>query len=560
MANIGRPPCDEGVVRASRALAPCTRDSAPWVLAATIIGSAMAFIDGTVVNVALPQIQDRLGATAIDAQWIVEAYALFLAALILVGGSLGDHYGRRRIFLLGVAIFTLASVACALALTPGQLIAARAAQGVGGALLVPGSLSIIGASFAEENRGKAIGTWSGFSGITTALGPVVGGYLVDNVSWRAAFFLNVPLAIAVVLIALRHVPESRDPDARKLDVPGAVLATAGLGGIVYGLIESSQDGFASTPVVLSLLFGALALVAFLVVERRTHEPMMPLTLFRSRNFSGANLLTLQLYAGLGGALYYFPFALIQVHGYSATAAGSAFVPFVVITFLMSRWAGGLVTRYGARLPLVIGPIIAAAGFALFAIPGTGGSYWTTFFPAVVILGLGMSFVIAPLTTTAMNSEEGRHSGLASGVNNAVSRSAGLLAIPILGIFVFLAFSTALDAQTMDLDLSSQARQQLEAEKADLGAAEVPDGVSGQTAASVKRAVAESFVAGFRVAMVASAILALASAAAAALLIEGKGSARRTELETAPAQAQARKGGSWRDARTQIRSGTYNHQR
>ena len=210
MANIGRPPCNEGVVRASRASAPCTPASAPWVLAATIIGSAMAFIDGTITNVALPQIQERLGATAVDAQWIVEAYTLFLAALILVGGSLGDHYGHRRILLLGVGIFTVASVACALALTPGQLIAARAVQGVGGALLVPGSLAIIGASFREENRGKAIGTWSGFSGITTAIGPVLGGYLVDNVSWRAAFLLNVPLAISVIFIALRHVPESRD--------------------------------------------------------------------------------------------------------------------------------------------------------------------------------------------------------------------------------------------------------------------------------------------------------------------------------------------------------------
>jgi EmrB/QacA subfamily drug resistance transporter len=534
MANIGRPPCDEGVIRTSRALAPCTRAAAPWVLAATILGSAMVFIDGTVVNVALPQIQERLGASAVDAQWIVEAYALFLAALILVGGSLGDHYGRRRIFLVGVGIFTVASVACALALTPGHLIAARAVQGIGGALLVPGSLAIIGASFREENRGKAIGTWSGFSGITTAIGPVLGGYLVDNVSWRAAFLLNVPFAIAVILIALRYVPESRDPDARRLDIPGAILATVGLSAIVYGLIESSLAGFGSAAVMLSLLLGALALVAFVARERRTQDPMLPLTLFRSRNFSGANLLTLLLYAGLGGALYFLPFALIQVHGYSATAAGSSFLPFVIITFLMSRWAGGLVTRYGARLPLIIGPVIATTGFILFAIPGTGGSYWTTFFPAIVVLGFGMSFVIAPLTTTALNSVEGRHSGLASGVNNAVSRSAGLLAIPIFGIFVFLAFSTALDAQTMDLDLSSQARQQLEAEKADLGAAEVPDGVSGQTAASVKRAVAESFVAGFRVAMVAAAILALASAAAAALLIEGKGSARRTELKTAPA--------------------------
>ncbi len=357
---------------------------------------------------------------------------------------------------------------------------------------------------------------------------------MDNVSWRAAFLLNVPLAIAVILIALRYVPESRDPDARRLDIPGAILATVGLGAIVYGLIESSLAGFASATVMLSLLLGALALVGFVVRERRTQEPMLPLTLFRSRNFSGANLLTLLLYAGLGGALYFLPFALIQVHGYSATAAGSSFLPFVIITFLMSRWAGGLVTRYGARLPLIIGPVVAATGFILFAIPDTEGSYWTTFFPAIVVLGFGMSFVIAPLTTTALNSVEGRHSGLASGVNNAVSRSAGLLAIPIFGIFVFLAFSTALDAQTMDLDLSSQARQQLESEKVNLGAAEVPDGVSGQTAASVKRAVAESFVAGFRVAMVAAAILALASAAASALIIEGKGSARRTELETAPA--------------------------
>jgi Major Facilitator Superfamily len=308
----------------------------------------------------------------------------------------------------------------------------------------------------------------------------------------------------------------------------------GLGGIVYGLIESSIAGFGSAAVILFLFLGALAFVAFVIRERRTQDPMLPLTLFRSRNFSGANLLTLLLYAGLGGALYFLPFALIQVHGYSATAAGSSFLPFVIITFLMSRWAGGLVTRYGARLPLIIGPLIAATGFILFAIPGTEGSYWTTFFPAIVVLGFGMSFVIAPLTTTAMNSVEGRQSGLASGVNNAVSRSAGLLAIPLLGIFVFLTFSAALDARTSELDLSVQARQQLESEKVNLGAAKVPQSVDGETAARVEGAVAESFVAGFRVAMVAAAVLALASAAASALIIEGKGSARHTELKTAPA--------------------------
>src|SRR5215207_10246351 len=521
-------PCDEGVVRSKAADAACAPASGPWILAATIIGSAMAFIDGTVVNVALPQIQERLGATAVDAQWIVESYALFLAALILVGGSLGDHYGRRRIFSLGVVLFAAASVWCGLASSPEELIVARAVQGIGGAMLVPGSLAIISASFDEDRRGKAIGTWSGFSGITAAIGPVLGGYLVDNVSWRAAFLINVPLALVVLFIAYRHVPESRDPGARKLDIPGAVLATLGLGGVVFGLIDAQASGFDDPMVLLSLALGVLALAAFVFVERRSDEPMLPLALFRSRNFSGANLLTLLLYAGLGGALYLLPFVLIQVHGYSATAAGSAFLPFIVITFVMSRWAGGLVSRYGAKLPLVIGPTIAAAGFVLFALPGTTGSYWTTFFPAIVVQGFGMALVIAPLTTTAMNSVSGRHSGLASGVNNAVSRTGSLLAIPVLGIFVFVVFSTSLDAQAAALDLPQGAQQQLEAQKVNLGAARVPDGLGDETAAEVQRAIRDSFVAGFRVAMFVAAGLALASAVAAGIMIEGKGQAVRSE--------------------------------
>jgi EmrB/QacA subfamily drug resistance transporter len=535
-----KPPCDEGVVRARAATAPCAPASGPWILAATIIGSAMAFIDGTVVNVALPQIQTRLNATAIDAQWIVEAYALFLAALILVGGSLGDHYGRRRVFSSGVAMFATASVLCGLANSPEQLIVARAVQGVGGALLVPGSLAIISASFEEERRGRAIGTWSGFSGITAAIGPVLGGYLVDNVSWRAAFLINVPLAIVVLWIVFRHVPESRDPDARRLDVPGAVLATLGLGGVVFGLIESQNSGFTDPLVLVTLVLGVAALVAFVAIERRVEEPMMPLSLFRSRNFAGANLLTLFLYAGLGGSLYYLPFNLIQVHGYSATAAGSAFLPFVLITFVLSRWAGGLVTRYGAKLPLVIGPTITASGFVLFALPGTEGSYWTTFFPAVVVMGLGMALVIAPLTTTAMTSVSGRHAGLASGVNNAVSRTASLLCIPVLGIFVFLTFSAGLDARIAGLDLPQGPRQQLEAEKVDLAGAEVPEGLDGETAVAVQTSIDEAFVAGFRIAMLIAAGLAVASAVVAGIMIEGKGRAVKSEQpgrttgETAPA--------------------------
>ena len=528
MANIGRPPCDEGVIRSGKSEAPCAPSSGPWILAATIIGSGMAFIDSTVTNVALPALQQDLGATAVDAQWIVESYALLLASLILVGGSLGDHYGRRRVYSLGIALFALASIACGIAMSPGQLIAARALQGIGGALLVPGSLSIISASFEGERRGKAIGTWSGFSGITAALGPILGGYLVENVSWRAAFLINVPLAVVVLYIVTRHVPESRDPDARRLDLPGALLATLGLGGIVYGLIESSSRGFGDLLVLISLVLGAAALVTFVLVERRSHEPMMPLSLFNSRNFSGANLLTLLLYAGLGGSLYFLPFLLIQVHDYSATAAGAAFLPFIVITFLMSRWAGGLVTRYGAKLPLMIGPSIAAVGFILFALPGAQGSYWTTFFPAVAVQGLGMSLVIAPLTTTALNAVEGRHSGLASGVNNAVSRTASLLSIAVLGIFVFAVFSSSLDDRIKNLNLTSEQQAIVETEKVDLGGAEVPEGIDGETAAAVERAVDEAFVSAFRLAMFIAAGLAIASAVAAAVLIEGKGETARPE--------------------------------
>ncbi len=531
MANIGRPPCDEGAISSGKGGEPCEASSGPWILAATIVGSSMAFIDGTVVNVALPALQRNLGATATDAQWIVESYALMLAALILVGGSLGDHYGRRRIFSLGVLVFAAASMICGLAQNPEQLIAARAVQGIGGAMLVPGSLSIISAAFSEEDRGKAIGTWSGFSGITAALGPVLGGFLIQTVSWRAAFFINVPLAAVVLFLVARHVPESRDPDAARLDFPGATLATLGLGGIVFGLIQSSETGFGNLPVILGLLIGAAALIAFIFVERRSREPMMPLILFRSRNFSGANLLTLFLYAGLGGALYYFPFNLIQVQGYSATAAGSAFLPFVVIVFLMSRWAGGLVTRYGAKLPLIVGPAIAAAGFILFTLPGIGGSYWTTFFPAVMVMGFGMSLVIAPLTTTALNAVEGQHSGLASGVNNAVSRTASLLSIAVLGIFVFTAFSNTLDSRLSKLDLPPAVVQQMDAQKADLGAAQAPRGVDAATQREINRAVDESFVAGFRSVMFIAAGLALASALVSALIIEGKPASPERVRET-----------------------------
>jgi EmrB/QacA subfamily drug resistance transporter len=522
MAPVIGQPCDEGVIRSTKAEAPCSPNAAPWVLAATILASSMAFIDETALPVALPAIQSGLGATAVDAQWVVAAYTLFLAALVLVGGSLGDHLGRRRMFSIGVVLFALASAWCGLSPSPEQLIAARALQGVGGALLVPNSLAIIGASFEEERRGKAIGTWTSLTSVTLILGPVLGGYLAENVSWRGVFFINVPLAVVVLAITRSRVPESRDPEARKLDLPGAALAAVGLGGVVFGLLESSRSGLGDPRVVAALIVGAMALAAFLVVEGRGREPMMPLSLFRSRNFSAANAFTLLLYFALVGTLFFLPFDLIWVHGYSATVAGAAIVPTFVLMAFLSRYSGGLTDRYGARLPLVLGPTIAAVGFALFAVPGAqSGSYWNTFFPAAVVLGVGLSIVVPALTTVALNSVDARHEGLASAINNAFSQTAGLLAIAVLGVIMFISFDGSLDARLAALNLPPEVRQQLEQEKVKLGGAQAPEGLDAAQSAKVERAIEEAFVSGYRVVMLVAVATALASAVSAALLIEGK---------------------------------------
>ena len=521
MANVIRQPCDEGVIRSKEPRFPCAPNAAPWILAATILGSSMAFIDETAAPVALPAIQGELSATAVDAQWIVAAYTLFLAALVLVGGSLGDHLGRRRVFAIGVGLFAVASALCGFAQSPEQLIAARAVQGVGGALLVPNSLAIIGASFEEERRGKAIGTWTSLTSVTLILGPVLGGYLAENVSWRGVFFINVPLAMATLAIVLWRVPESRDPEARRIDFSGALLATVGLGGVVFGLLESSRSGLWNPLVVGALIVGLVALVAFLLVEGRGREPMMPLSLFRSRNFAGANAFTLLLYFALVGTVFFLPLNLIWVQGYSATAAGAALVPAIVLMSLLSRYTGGLTDRYGPRLPLVVGPAIAAVGFALFAVPGIGGSYWTTFFPAVTALGLGLSILVPAVTTVALNSVDVRHAGLASAINNAFSQTAGLLAIAVLGVVMSLGFGNNLDDRLAVLDLPTEAREQLVEQKVKLGAAEAPEGIDAALRGKVERAIDEAFVSGYRAVMLVAAAMALASAISAALLIEGK---------------------------------------
>ena len=518
--NILRPPCDEGVISAKKAAAPCSKARGRWILAATILGSSMVFIDGTVVNVALPALQANLKATAVDVQWVVEAYALFLAALLLLGGSLGDHFGRKRIYAIGVVLFALASIWCGLAPNISQLIVARAVQGIGGALLVPGGLAIISASFPEAERGQAIGTWSGSTAITTALGPVIGGWLIEHVSWRAVFFLNLPLALIVLVLVFWFVPESRDEeDEGKLDPEGAPpWRPVSLGALVYGLIESSRLGLQSPVVIGALLAGMIIFGAFIFVEARISNPMMPLALFRSRNFAGANLLTLFLYAALAGTLYFMPLNLIQVQGYTATAAGAATLPFILIMFLLSRWSGGLVKRYGSRLPLVVGPAIAAVGFALFVRPGVGGSYWTTFFPAVVVLGCGMAVSVAPLTTTVMNSVKQSRAGIASGVNNAMSRTAGLLSVAVLGLIMFHAFNACLDRRLDQMRVPTEIGQALNRQRIKLAAAEIPGGVNEETRAALRQAINECFVSGFRRVMLIGAILALASSLVSWLLI------------------------------------------
>ncbi|MBS0339236.1 MAG: MFS transporter [Proteobacteria bacterium] len=520
MSQIGRPPCDDAVIATGRQVAGCPPASKPWVLVAAIIGSSMAFVDGTVVNVALPAIQRELDATAFQVQWVVESYALFLAALLLVGGSMGDRFGRRRVFAIGVALFAGASVGCALAGSVQQLIAARAVQGIGGAMLVPGSLALISANFDEKERGKAIGTWSGFSGITAAVGPVIGGFLVDHYSWIWAFLVNVPLALVVLAITAWHVPESRGGEAAgaPLDWPGALLATLALGGVVYAFIEAPSQGWGATQVVVALAVGAAAGVAFVAWERRTRSPMLPLSLFRSSDFSGANLLTLLLYAALGGGLYFFPLNLIQVQGYSATAAGGALLPFILILFALSRWTGQLADQVGARLPLVVGPSIAAAGFALFAVPGTGASYWTGFFPAVVVLGLGMAITIAPLTTTVMNAVGTEAAGVASGVNNAVSRVAAVLAIAVFGLLMAWAFGARLDAGLRQLSAAPEVIEFLAGQRARLAEAALPPGVEGAAAEALREQIRAAYVSGFRWIMLASAGLALLSALSAWLMI------------------------------------------
>ena len=491
--------------------------STRWTLVATIIASSMTFIDGTVINVALPALQENLHATITGVQWVIEAYALLLGGLILTGGSMGDQFGRKRIFLAGVVVFTLASIACALAQSTGALIAWRAVQGVGAAFLVPGSLAIISATFDEADRGRAIGTWSGFTAITTALGPVLGGWLIEHVSWRAIFLLNVPLALVVMVLSARFMAESRDESrAATVDWAGAALGVAGLGGVVFALLEWPNRGANSPLVLATLTLGVVSLAVLIMVERRVAAPMLPLQLFASRTFTLANVLTLLLYGALATVFWLVPLNLIQVQRYSATTAGGALLPFPVLMFVLSRWSGGLVAKVGSRLPLTVGSVISAAGLALFAVPGIGGSYWTTFFPAILVLGLGMAVVVAPLTTTVMSAVESQHAGVASGVNNAVSRVAGLIAIAVFGVALVQTFDARVRPELDRLALPSVARSALDGELPKLAGADVSVVASAQRVEAT-HAIDLAFVGAFSVVMGFAAAVAVSAAVAGAFV-------------------------------------------
>ncbi|HET8905395.1 MAG TPA: MFS transporter [Ktedonobacterales bacterium] len=513
-----------------------------WTLVATILASSMAFIDGSALNVVLNNLQHDLNATGVQLLWIVNAYLLVLAALILTGGALGDRYGRNRVFGMGIAIFATASLVCGLSPTIDILLGARVVQGVGGALMVPGSLAIINATFRPHRRGRAIGTWSSVGALTTMSGPALGGILASLGIWRAVFFINLPLAL-VALFALTRVPETRDESAagHHFDVIGTELVVLALFGITYGAIGlGNGQGHLNDLRNLALPLGIITLIVFLVVESRRSYPMVPLALFRSRTFAGTNAMCVFLYGALSGTLFFLPLNLIQVQGYSPALAGLVTLPFSILLATLSPIMGRETDRFGARLLLTVGPCVVALGFVLLALPGITsgpGSYWWTYLPAILAIGTGMGITVAPLTTAVMASAPMQQSGIASGVNNAVTRSAQVLALAFLGAVALITFSQSLQAGAASLPLSPGQRATLVSDAGKLGATSPPPGLDQHTAGQVKMTVKESFVSTFRLLAIISACMALLSAALAWTLVESPGKIRQ-EAATAPPPAVA----------------------
>jgi EmrB/QacA subfamily drug resistance transporter len=515
MGNPKALPCDQAAIRAAASVPACAARKT-WVLTAAVLGSTLAYIDESVVNIALPKIESDLHTTLAAMQWVVNAYTLCLTALLLIGGATADQFGRRRVFLIGTAVFAVASVGCGLAPGVPVLIAARTLQGAGAALLVPCSLALIGAAYGEKERGTAIGIWSGASAIASGAAPILGGWLVDHSSWRVIFLINPLLAIPTLWIAVRHVPESRDPEAAAgIDWRGALLGFAGLAFLVYGLIDSSDRGWQSPAVSGSVSAGLVLLAAFVLAERASRSPMMPLGLFRSRTFTGVNLLTLLLYGALGGAFFFVPFLLIQSYGYSATAAGAAYLPFTVVLGVLSKWSGGLADRFGARGPLVLGPAVTALGFAI--LPLAGSAYWAILV-SMTVMGFGMLITVAPLTTTVINAVPARRTGVASGINNAVASVGGLLLIAVLGSVSLTALDRELGQRLAARPASPAVRAAVEQARGGFVIPPLPAGLSAGERQQAHAIVADSLAAAVRLTLWIAVALTLASAAVAAATI------------------------------------------
>jgi EmrB/QacA subfamily drug resistance transporter len=515
MANARLLPCDQAAIRAVRSAPPCMARRT-WVLIAAVLGSTLAYVDESVVNVALPKIEGDLQATLGAMQWVVNAYTLCMSALLLIGGAAADQFGRRRVFLIGVALFAAASLACGLAANVPSLLAARALQGVGAALLVPCSLALIGAAYDEKERGAAIGIWSGASAIAAGAAPLLGGTLLDHASWRTIFLINPLLAVPTIWIALRHVPESRDAEAgTTIDWCGALLVFTGLAALVYALIAAAARGWHDAWVITGLIVGTAALGAFLLAEQRSRAPMMPLELFRLRTFSGVNLLTLLLYGALGGAFFFLPFLLIQGRGDSATAAGAAYLPFTLVVGVLSRWSGGLVDRFGARGPLIFGPALAAVGFLLLS--ATEAPY-AAVLGSMTVLGLGMAITVAPLTTTVLNAVPAHRTGVASGINNAVAAVGSLVTIALLGSVALGVFDRALDRHLTDAPASAAVAQAVHAARGGFVIPAMPATLSPADHERAQAVIAASLADTVRFAMWIAAALALSSALVAAATI------------------------------------------
>ncbi|MEJ2208619.1 MAG: MFS transporter [Anaerolineae bacterium] len=506
------------------------RDARRWTLIATILASGIVFLDSTVVNVALPSIDRQLNTGLSGLQWIVDGYVLTLAALLILGGSLGDRYGRRRVMTIGLILFGIASMVCGLAPSTSWLIVARLLQGVGGALLVPGSLALLRATYPEgEERGRAIGLWSGWSGITTVIGPLLGGWLVDTFSWRWVFFINLPIVVVAVALMLTRVPESRSEGAsQRLDWLGAALVTASLGGLAYGLIEGPVVGWGSPLVIAGLVGGAVGLGLFILAERSVADPMVPLGLFGSRNFTAANLTTLGVYFALYGTSFFLIIYLQNVMGFSALIAGMVLAPMSLLLLLLSPLLGRLAGRYGPRLFMTAGPLLCGLGLLAYTRVGPDSSYWTGLLPAIILFGLGLAGTVAPLTNTVVSSVPEKNSGVAAAFNNAVSRSAALLAVAGLGVVVSLTFTAALDQRTADLSLSASAQQTLKSVAEDPTAGADLTGLPHPAREAVNLAYTQAF----HWAMIVAAATAIAGGLVSWLGIRNAGAEER-QAESEP---------------------------